>query len=161
MHQYPRISCSIHATTYTQRLTQRADDSPSHPSSFPPTTSTCAPVLHPSDHHPHIPSHVSMTARTQGMAEGSSHPVNVAPWHSLIPTHLPATFQSPEEQLIGRLLHPTSLQQSTFIYIQTSHPNSYHLHISLHSNYLHQRVANRPSHPFDIAPQRSSPLRSR
>jgi len=80
------------------------DDSPSHPSGFPATTSTYIPVLRPSDHH-HIASHVSMTAHTR-VAKGPSRPVNIATWHSLIPAmtispFLLAAFQTPEERLMG------------------------------------------------------------
>jgi hypothetical protein len=128
MHQHPRISCSIYATTYTQWLTQKADDSPSHPSSFPPTASTCPPILHLSDHHPHIPSHVSMTARTQGMAERSSSSqhralaltINFNPNAS--PCYIPITRRAADRP------SPTSNIALAIVFHLHSHPNSYHLH---------------------------------
>jgi hypothetical protein len=63
---------------------------------------------------------------------------------------------------MGRLVHPASLP-SNHLHL---HPNATFQQLtptyslSLHSNYLHQRVADRPSHPFDIMPWRSSPLAS-
>ena len=107
-----RISVTAHR--------QRVDDSPSGLFVILITVFTCAPPLHLADHYPRVPFHIPVTACTRGVADGPSHPSNIASQYllpltsqHLLPTTT-GTHTSPcrvpmtaytQERLIGCLVH--------------------------------------------------------
>ena len=109
-----RVPTSPPCPNHSPHPKKKMDNGLSHPSGFPATASTCIPVLHPSNHCLHVPSHIPAAARTQGMAKRSSRPSNIEPQHSPIPATTnahtsPCYLPPPNEWTMDRLAHSTSL----------------------------------------------------
>jgi len=140
--------------TPKERMTLHLIHPPSHwQRPPPPAFQCCIPVTiaHTSpltSHCPHPRSHQRVLLSSQHRRS--------CKWPT--PTHLPAAFQTPKESLMGRLIHPASLPSDR----PHLHPNATSQQLSpthalsLHCDYLHQRVASSIQHRA----QRPSPLTS-